>query len=70
MNKDKFVIFLFGLIIILLGWMVTTTCHSHEEEEVVASLSCRTDANGYTYCLNTKTGEKFIIKPTIEGIRT
>ena len=32
MNKDKFVVFLFGMIMIVLGWMVTTCRAGHVEE--------------------------------------
>lgn len=28
MNRDRFVIFIFGCIIIVLGWMLTTQCYT------------------------------------------
>lgn len=32
-----------------------------------ATVSCKTGANGYTYCVDSKTGKTFIIKPQPGG---
>ena len=34
---------------------------------VEAAISCRTDSSGYTYCVDSKTGKPFIIKPQPGG---
>lgn len=49
-----------GRIILIL---VLVMCAS----QAYATVSCRTGVNGYTYCVDSKTGKAFIIKPQPGG---
>ena len=51
----------------VLGFLVGVTLIMAYPSLAHATVSCRTGANGYTYCVDSKTGKAFIIKPQPGG---